>query len=133
MGVTYNPGSFDFLNAAKQTAMNQQIVPDFLGSNSPTNSNGWLGISGFGANMDTAKLGLGVMGGLSNIWASMQAQDLAKKQFDFTKTIGNTNLDNSIKSYNTGLEDRARSRGVAEGQTAAQTQDYIDRNRMMRG
>ena len=44
----------------------------------------------------------------------------------------NTNLNNSIQSYNTSLEDRARARGVMEGQSDEQVQSYIDKNKLSR-
>lgn len=89
--------------------------------------------SGFGLNLDTAKLALSGLGTIGNLWAAFQAQKLAKKQFDFTKWITETNLANQVQSYNTTLEDRGRSRAFAEGQSAADAQSYIDKNRLTTG
>jgi len=89
--------------------------------------------SGFGANLDTAKLALSGLGTIGNLWAAFQAQKLANKQFDFTKRITETNLANQVQSYNTTLEDRGRSRAFAEGQSAADAQSYIDKNRVTTG
>lgn len=89
--------------------------------------------SGFGANLDTAKLALSGLGTIGNLWAAFQAQKLAKKQFDFTKRITETNLANQVQSYNTTLEDRGRSRAFTEGQNAADAQSYIDKNRLTTG
>lgn len=89
--------------------------------------------SGIGMNLDTAKLALSGLGTIGNLWAAFQAQKLAKKQFDFTKRITETNLANQIKSYNTTLEDRGRSRAFAESQSASDAQSYIDKNRLTTG
>lgn len=89
--------------------------------------------SGFGMNLDTAKLALSGLGTIGKLWAAFQAQKLAKKQFDFTKRITETNLANQVQSYNTTLEDRGRSRAFAEGQSAADAQSYIDKNRLTTG
>jgi hypothetical protein len=89
--------------------------------------------SGFGVNMDTAKLALSGLGTIGNLWAAFQAQKLAKRQFDFTKRITETNLANQVKSYNTTLEDRGRSRAFTEGQDASTAQSYIDKNRLTTG
>ena len=91
------------------------------------------GDSGFGMNLDTAKLALSGLGTIGNLWAAFQAQKLAKKQFDFTKRITETNLANQVQSYNTTLEDRGRSRAFAEGQSASDAQSYIDKNRLTTG
>lgn len=88
---------------------------------------------GFGLNLDTAKLALSGLGTIGNLWAAFQAQKLAKKQFDFTKRITETNLANQVQSYNTTLEDRGRSRAFAEGQSASDAQAYIDKNRLTTG
>lgn len=86
----------------------------------------------FGLNAPTAQMGLQGLNTLGSLWGAFQAQKLAREQFDFTKSTTNTNLNNSIKSYNTSLEDRARSRGFTEGQSGGQIQSYIDSNRLSR-
>ncbi len=88
------------------------------------------GSSGLGLNMGTANLALSGLGTIGNLYAAFQAQNLAKKQFQFTKKIGEANLANSVASYNTTLMDRARSRGKTEGQTQQQTDEYIQKNRL---
>jgi hypothetical protein len=90
-----------------------------------------LGGSGLGLNLGTGQLALSGLGALGSLWGGMQAQGLAKKQYELTKNISTTNLVNQMKSYNTQLEDRARSRGVAEGNPAS-ANDYLERNRMTR-
>lgn len=105
---------------------------DWSGSQGPNGSMvpGGIGNSGFGWNLGTAQLGVGGLGALASLWNGMKAQGLAQQQFDFTKQTTNTNLANSLKSYNTQLEDRTRTRGLTEGWSPEQTADYLSRNRL---
>lgn len=88
--------------------------------------------AGLGMNIPTFQLGLGALGSLANIYGGFQANKLAKDQLSFTKNITNTNLNNSIKSYNTALEDRARSRAVAENRDQSSADVYIEKNKLSR-
>ena len=83
-------------------------------------------------NAPTLKMGFSGIGTLGNLWGAWQSNRLARDQLNFTKDVTNTNLNNQIQSYNTALEDRARARGAMEGQTTAETQAYIDKNRLNR-
>ena len=88
--------------------------------------------SGLGFNLGTLNMGvntLAAIGGLSN---AFQSNKLAKDQLNFTKSVTNTNLNNSIKSYNTSLEDRARARGFTEGRSDSEIQNYVSTNRLSR-
>lgn len=86
--------------------------------------------TGLGWNIGTGQLALGGLASLGNLWNAWQATSLANKTFDFNKRMTETNLANQLRSYNTALEDRARSRAVAEGQTAQEQADYVSRNRL---
>lgn len=88
--------------------------------------------TGLGMNVGTGGLALQGLSSLAGIWSAMQQQKLAKEQFGFQKEVTNTNLNNSIKSYNTALEDRFGSRGVAEGRSDEYTRDKIAQNRLSR-
>ncbi len=90
--------------------------------------------NGFNWNRLGAGINFGVQGlsALGNLWGAFQSNRMAQRQFDFTKDITNTNLNNQIKTYNTSLEDRARSRAAVEGQSPQETQDWIERNRLTR-
>lgn len=80
--------------------------------------------------MDKAQLALGGIQTIGSLWAAFQSAKMANKQFKFTKATTETNMANQIQSYNSTLADKARSRGMVEGQTADQTQSYIDQNRL---
>jgi hypothetical protein len=88
--------------------------------------------SGLGGPLGVASLGLSALSSLGSLWMGLKANKLAKKQFKFTKDVTNTNLANQIQSYNTALADRARSRGVMEGQTQDQVAGYINANALSR-
>lgn len=90
------------------------------------------GAQGFGFNMPTAQLGLQGIMGLGNLFMGLQANRLAKDQFNFTKDMTNTNLNNQITSYNTALADRARSRAVIEGRDQASADAWVEKNKMTR-
>lgn len=85
-----------------------------------------------GLNVPTFQLGLGALGSLANIYSGFQANKLAKDQLNFAKSVTNTNLNNQIKSYNTALEDRARSRATAENRDQSTADAYIAANKLTR-
>lgn len=87
---------------------------------------------GFGFNIGTGKMAIQGLAALANIWGANKAANLAKDQFKFTKDVTNTNLNNQIKSYNTSLTDRLTSRGAVQGQSSAEVQSEIDKNRLAR-
>lgn len=126
----------NFTSPAMAYQPGQIIGMDFTGnaSNTPAlNSVGGAGAFGqLGMNIPTFQLGLGALGSLANIYGGFQANRLAKDQLSFTKDITNTNLNNQIKSYNTALEDRARSRAVAENRDQASADAYIEKNKLSR-
>lgn len=89
---------------------------------------------GMGGSSWTEKAGLGLQA-LSTLiggYAALKQLSLANKTFNFQKEFANANMDNSIKTYNTALADRARSRAAMEGQSQEQAQAYIDANKMSR-
>ena len=97
------------------------------------------GAGGFGTDIgwNTETLGLGVqsLAAIGGLYNAFQSNKLAKEQFNFTKEVTNTNLNNQIKTYNTTMEDRARARARLDGRadTEGYTQDYMDKNRISRG
>lgn len=93
---------------------------------------GLPGSSDLGFNLPTGQLALSGLAALGNLFGAFQSNRLARDQLDFTKRAYDTNLKNSVSSYNTALEDRARARGATEGQTQQQVEDYLSRNRLTR-
>lgn len=111
---------------------------ELIGAN-PAQGIGGFGMTGTGQggfgglmSMDGLKLIGGGISTIGNLWNAFQAQKLARDSFNFQKDFANRNLANQISSYNTALSDRARSRGVAEGQSQQQIDDYISSNSLKR-
>lgn len=133
LGSLFNGGQYQGNGATTFAAPNSAVpktvgtTTDFGGATLPNSQNG-----GFGLNLGTAGLALGGLQSLNNLIQGNKAFNLAKDQFRFQKDVANANLNNSIKSYNSSLEDRLRSRGVAQGTDAATVQDEIDRKRLSR-
>ena len=97
------------------------------------------GAGGFGTDIgwNTETLGLGIqsLAAIGGLYNAFQSNKLANEQFNFTKEVTNTNLNNQIKTFNTTMEDRARARARLDGRedTEAYTKDYMDKNRISRG
>ena len=85
-----------------------------------------------GPNIGTGQMAFQGLSSLAGILGGMQTQKLAKESFKLNKQMSNANLNNQIKTYNTALGDRTRSRGFTEGQSAEQMQGYLDANRLTR-
>ena len=86
--------------------------------------------TGLGFNIGTGQLALGGLSSLANLWGANKQMKLAEDQFDFTKKIATTNLNNQVKSYNTALDDRIRSRAAMEGSSSAEAEAYLNKNRL---
>lgn len=134
--MSWNP-EYPMLGGLYRTTYPTQSV---LGSNPLWDSSAWpskdkfsffdKGNDQFGWNANTLNFGLQGLNTIGNIWGAWQANKLAKDQLNFTKNFANRNLANQTQSYNTALEDRARARAAVEGQTSAEAQAYIDKNRL---
>lgn len=127
----YNPSDFQF-------AGNTSLAPGVSGGGydmsglgnygAPAAGASAAGATGLGFNVPTAQLALSGLGAIGNIMSSFNAQKLAKKQFEYQKGITDTNLANSIQSYNTTLADRGRARAAMEGQSPQEAAAYIAQN-----
>lgn len=73
-----------------------------------------------------------IVGSFGGLWNAFQSQKLARETFNFEKQAYNTNLNNTLKSYNTALEDRAYSRATQNNADRSTAQQYVDQNRMTR-
>lgn len=127
-GMVPGVGSMPMVDNYLKT--NATMTPVSNPTNLKSGLQGSTGLGGLGLNLDTAQLALGGLQTLGSLWQAWEANKLAKEQFNFSKGFANTNLANSIQSYNTALEDRSRARAVTEGQTPEQAQAYIDANRL---
>lgn len=116
--------------------MNYGIMnPQTMGmSGNPGGGDGTGGFFGnntnFGWNANTLSFGLKGLEGIGNLWGAWQANKLAREQLDFTRNFARANLANQTQAYNTAIEDRARSRAAAEGQTSAEQAAWVSRNRL---
>lgn len=84
-------------------------------------SKGWGDLSG----LEKLKTGLGIAGGLAEIWSGIQQNRLARDSFEFNKGLAQTNLANQIMSYNTALEDRMNARYSSANRDQAAIDKYI--------
>lgn len=91
--------------------------------------------TGNGWNAETLGLGIQGLATIGGLYNALQSNKLAKDQFNFTKEVTNTNLNNQIKTFNTTMEDRARARARLDGREDVEgyTQDYMNKNRISRG
>lgn len=89
---------------------------------------GFFGEDGFKLN-DLGTL-TEIIGGFGNIWNGIQMNKLAKETLAFQKDSYNTNLANSIKSYNLALSDRMGARYAQNNRTQAEADAAIAANRL---
>ena len=88
---------------------------------------------GIGWNMPTLQTGLQGLATIGNLWGAFQGNKLARKQLSLATDAYNTNLTNQIKSYNTSLEDRIRSRYVYNDKAGqAEATRQIEANKLVR-
>ena len=91
------------------------------------------GGSDLGWNMGTLNTGFKGLATLGNLWGAFQGNKLARKQLSLATDAYNTNLTNQIKSYNTSLEDRIRSRYVYNDKAGqAEATRQIEANKLVR-
>ena len=117
-GMTYGTGAS---NAPMTQGQLADLLKGLQGNGAGT---------GLGFNVGTGQLALGGFSALTNLWGANKQMKLAEDQFDFTKKIATTNLNNQVKSYNTALEDRIRSRAAMEGSSSAEAEAYLNKNRL---
>ena len=117
-GMTYGTGAS---NAPMTQGQLADLLKGLQGNGAGT---------GIGFNIGTGQLALGGLSALTNLWGANKQMKLAEDQFDFTKKIATTNLNNQVKSYNTALEDRIRSRAAMEGSSSAEAEAYLNKNRL---
>lgn len=118
----------DGLTSALNTAMTASTDPAQMGWKGALgglfrNEDGSFNMDGIGS------LAKGI-GGLGALWMGFQQNKLAQDALSFQKEAYQTNLANSIGSYNMTLEDRIRSRYAQEGRSAAAADRYISKHKL---
>lgn len=126
-----NAAAYGAANVAGLTDSNSNIPKvNVPGADGITNGN-WLSNTLFDKN---GGLNVGniasLLGSIGSIYGAMKSYGLAKDSLDFSKETFRTNLENQTKSYNTALEDRARSRYAQEGGSQSDANDYVRKNRL---
>lgn len=93
------------------------------------NSDGSWNLQNIGAGIQ----GLGSLASaFGNLYMGNKALKFAKDQFNFQKDLANTNLNNSIKSYNTKLGDIANTRSVMETGSIGKYDNWYNNNKLSR-
>lgn len=123
-GMNFNTPAMNYQPGAAIGMATQPQQQTLAGAGGLTNQ--------LGLNLPTFQLGLGALNTVGNLYGAFSANNLAKDQFKFAKNITNTNLNNQIQSYNTALEDRARSRATAENRDQSTADEYINKNKLSR-
>lgn len=91
-------------------------------------------LGGWGNAAKLAGSAFNIYGGMQQMGLAKDQLALAKDTFNFNKGLALTNLDNSIKNYNTSLEDRMRARAHMEtGNQNAYNQQIEERKLKSRG
>lgn len=116
-GTPFNPGVMGVAGGMGSQGDIASAIRDY------TQSLGKMGT------MDYVSAGLGGIQTIGGLIGALGSLSLAKKQFAFNKRMMETNLTNQVGAYNTALEDKARSRAVVEGISAADTASYIDKHK----
>lgn len=124
--------NFDYNNILTNTLKNN-TYPMIGGSSNSSwwdDFNSWINDNFENGWTDFGKFGLGALQTGMGIYSGLKQLGLAQDQFNFTKNAFNTNLANSIKSYNNALEDRARSRYAYMTGNASNADNYINQHKL---
>lgn len=107
-------------------------APSYSGSQlslTPTTSDGLKGWLSNGQNLGAVIQGFGTV---AQAYLGWQAMKQAKQQLNFQKEAFNANLNNSISSYNTSLEDKIRGRTSNYEGKEADVQAYLAKHSLKR-
>lgn len=115
-------------------------IGDYAGTGTKENPiTAGLGLRHVDANGDLAGLNWGTVGSIGQIgsslmtaWNAWQQNKIAKETLNFQKDAYNTNMNNTIQSYNTALEDRIGARYAAQGKSQGAANQHIQREQLSR-
>jgi hypothetical protein len=88
-----------------------------------TNADGSLNWGGIGSIAKT-------VGGLGQVWAAIQANNIAKDTLAFQKKSYEKNMANQLAAYNLAIEDRGYTRAAQNNQSTATAEAFINKNRL---
>lgn len=109
-------------------------MPQFGATATPAAAGGGtMGAIGnwFGNGQNIAGIASG-LSALSGMYMGRQQLSHAKDALGFQKTAFNTNLNNSVQSYNTSLEDRIRGRSSDYEGKEDDVRSYLEQNKLRR-
>lgn len=122
-GAAYDTKIGAGMNAAGQATFN---ASDNAGTNAPAvDGPNWLG-----KNIGTIKSVADILQGFGSLYGAFQTNNIAKDTLKFQKKSYETNLANSIKSYNLALDDRIRSRYAQNERSTADADAKIAENQL---
>jgi hypothetical protein len=130
MGSNMNPGYGSLSTFGMPTPTGGGVDSTWAPAGGWGGAAGGGNMAGLGMNIPTLQLGFQGLSSLANLYTGLKALGLAQDQFGFQKDMAQKNLANSTQSYNTALTDRATARGVMEGQSGSQVQNYINTNKL---
>ena len=127
------PTAFDWssLSSNGQVAGFNSGNEMFASQTAPAQSgNSFWGPNGF--NIGSVGTMVQGAGALMNAYLGFKNYKLAKEQLGFQKDAFNANLNNSIQTYNTSLEDRIRGRTAAHEGKEGEVQAYLAKHSLHR-
>lgn len=115
-------------SATMSTSGSAPVIPGTGDTEKPGVFGKFLGGDGF----DLGDVGqmVGIAGDIGKIWNAFQTNKLAKKEFEFQKQAYQTNLTNSISSYNLALTDRMTARYAQNNKSQEEANAYIEQNKL---
>lgn len=115
----YTPASLGLVGQGDNGGFGVPMVPKVSGA-------------GFGGLDFSQKAGLGLQGlsTLGGLVMGLKQLSLANKQFKSSEAFAKTNLANQVKSYNTALADRVRSRAWTETGSLSGVDAEVDKNKL---
>lgn len=147
-GLESNPGLSGMAGNGSYTMNNSVPYADFASKvNSWTDANSQIRGQDVGTQQPVAGVGQELpwyknfsnwgtiaqgIGALSSAYLGMKNYKLAKEQLGLSKEAFNANLNNSIKTYNTSLEDRIRGRTAAYDNKENDVQAYLAKHSLKR-